>query len=426
MLSSFHFVHAADIHLDSPLKGLSGEEHDQNAVKRIRSATREALEKLVSYVIEQKCCFLVIAGDLYDGDWKDFQTGLFFIKQMKRLESKSIPVFMIFGNHDAESKITRQLSLPGNVTVFSAKKPETHKLEQYKVALHGQGFKMREINENLARNYPGPILGYFNIGILHSGLEGKSEHANYAPCTLDELVHKGYDYWALGHIHKQEILYQEPHVVYSGNLQGRHIQETGPKGAFLVSIENDSVQDITPFYVDVVRWSLIQVSVEGCSEKQEVFDRIREEIEEAVTVEADGRLLACRIELQGQTPAHYQLLTSIDELLAEATAAALVQGEEAAWIERIKINTQHPDSSSIDDMQDALGELMQSFDGAADDPAVLEEMEREFNEFVGKLPSEIRNQTEDPVLKAVLDQDYSGLIQEAKSYVLAQVLRKAQ
>ena len=220
-MASFRFLHAADIHLDSPLKGLAGQEG--NAGVRVRTATREALDQLVGLAIEEKVDFLIIAGDLYDGDWRDYKTGLFFVGQIGRLNNADIPVYLLYGNHDAESQITKRLELPDNMHVFDARKPETFSIVDLNVALHGQSFWQRTVTDNLVLDYPTPVSGAFNIGVLHTGLGGMGGHANYAPCSLNDLVNKGYDYWALGHVHQAATLHERPHIVYSGNLQGRHV-----------------------------------------------------------------------------------------------------------------------------------------------------------------------------------------------------------
>ena len=224
----FRFLHAADIHLDSPLIGLS--DIEGRVAERIRTAPRAAFELLVEQAIEEEVNFLVIAGDLYDGTWRDYKTGLFFAEQMGRLNQARIPVFLLHGNHDAQSQITRPLVLPDNVNVFGIRKAETFQIEELSVALHGQSFRQAATTDNLVLGYPSPIDGAFNIGVLHTALGGMGEHANYAPCSLAELVAKGYDYWALGHVHQGQVLHEQPHVVFPGNLQGRHVRETGPKG----------------------------------------------------------------------------------------------------------------------------------------------------------------------------------------------------
>lgn len=415
-LPRFRFVHAADVHLDSPLKGLAGQ--DGSAAELIRSATRKAFEGLVTRTVEERAAFLVIAGDLYDGDWRDYQTGLFFVRQMGRLREAGIPAYVIYGNHDAQSKITRSLTLPDNVTVFRTRSAETHRMEELDVALHGQGYRERDIDENLARSYPSPISGAFNIGILHTGLAGMEGHAPYAPCTLAELRQKGYDYWALGHIHKPEILSTDPYVVFSGNVQGRHVRETGPRGAMLVTVEDGTVSALEPLHVDVVRWALVEVGADGIETVGDANDRVRAAIEQAVEQCADGRLLACRVQIVGRTPAHGALLASHEDLLADARASAAGLGDEVAWVEKLIINTALPANTVPDP---ALAETLGEFGLAQQDEALLRELKEQIAPFVGKLPAEAREAAESPLLRAAIDHDFAELIELARPYAMARL-----
>ena len=424
-MKSFRFIHTADIHLDSPLKGLAGQEG--SAAERIRTATREAFENLVGQALLEEVAFVIIAGDLYDGDWRDYRTGLFFVSQMGRLAAAGVPVFLLYGNHDAESQITRRLVLPENVKTFSARNPETFQVKELDVALHGQSFRQRDIADNLVPAYPEPIEGMFNIGVLHTGLGGMGGHANYAPCTLDDLVNKGYDYWALGHVHQAAILHERPHVIFPGNLQGRHIRETGPKGAYLVTVEDGELTEALPVPGDVVRWAQLSVSVDGCARMTEAVDRVRAAIENAVARDADGRLLACRIELTGQADIHDSLLASTEHLLAEARGAALGLGEETAWIERIVIATRPVlDSATLRAREDALGELQRMLEDAGEDTALHQQLEADIGELVRKLPHELRADSEDAVLKAAIDGDYAGLIGQVSGYLTARITTEGQ
>ena len=423
---SFRFLHAADIHLDSPLKGLACQEG--NAAERIRTATREAFDNLVGQAIEEEVSFVIIAGDLYDGDWRDYHTGFFFAQQMGRLADAGIPVFVLYGNHDAKSQITCQLRLPQNVKAFSALRSETFELTELGVALHGQSFRQRDVTDNLVPAYPAPVAGKFNIGVLHTALGGMGGHANYAPCTLDDLVTKGYKYWALGHVHQSRVVHVRPHVVFPGNLQGRHIHEIGPKGAYVVSVEDGEIADLAPIHTDVVRWARVPVIVHGCGGITDVVDRIRDAIQKAVTDCADGRLLACRIELIGRTEIHDRLLASAEHLLAEARAAALGLGEEAAWIERVVVTTEPMlDPATIRAREDALGELQRMLGDAPKDAALLKQLEADIGLLVRKLPPDVlHTDAEDAVLKAAINGDYAGLISQVSGYLTARITSEEQ
>lgn len=419
-VTSFRFIHTADVHIDSPLIGLT--RHEGSAAERIRSATREAFDNLIGQAIDEQVAFVVIAGDLYDGEWRDFHTGLFFTLQMGRLGKAGIRAFVLYGNHDAESQITKRLSLPDNVNAFLARKPETFVLDDFQVALHGQSFRERAVTENLVLGYPDPLPGMFNIGVLHTALGGMAGHENYAPCSLDDLIAKGYDYWALGHVHNAQVLHEHPHVVFPGNLQGRHIRETGPKGAHLVTVEDGQITDFTTLRSDVVRWARLPVAVDDCSRPTDVCDRVHQSIEQAVSSEADGRLLACRIELTGESGLHGDLLTSTDYLMAEAQAAALSLGDEGAWIEQLVVSTRPKrDPVIAAEQQDALGELNNMLAEAGNDEELLQQLASDIGEFCRRLPADLRTRVEDASLKAAINGDYAGVIGQVQDYLNARL-----
>lgn len=415
-MTSFRFLHAADIHLDSPLRGLAGQEGE--AAERIRSAPREALRRLVGTALDERVDLVVIAGDLYDGDWRDYNTGLFFVAQMGRLNEAGVPVFLLHGNHDAESRLTKPLALPGNVHVFPAGSPGTFRPEGLGVALHGQSFENAAETGNLALGYPRPVEGAFNIGVLHTALDGRGGHESYAPCSLPDLVNTGYDYWALGHVHRAETVHERPHVVFPGNLQGRHIRETGPKGAVLVTVADGEVADVEWRHLDVVRWALVEVEPGDAATLEDVVGRLRAAVEDAVAERADGRLLACRVELRGPTALHRQLVSGEGRLAEEARSAALGLGDGVAWIERVAVRT-GPASAPPD--EDAVGELIRMLADAADDPGLVGQLEQDLARLVSQLPPEIRDSAEDPALRAAIDRDYGALVAELAPYLHARM-----
>lgn len=273
----FKFIHAADIHLDSPCLGL--EQYEGAPVQALRAATRAAISNLIDLAVTEEVEFVLIAGDLYDGDWRDYNTGLFMTAQMARLQKAGIRVFIVAGNHDAASRITRHLSFPDNVYVFPVKKPKSIVLPELRAVIHGQGFESRTETEDLAAGFPAPQFGSFNIGLLHTSLDGRAGHATYAPTTLEVLVSKGYDYWALGHVHKREVISEMPWIVFPGNLQGRHARETGPKGATLVRVENNMVVDATHHDLDDVRWEECGIDASAAAGGEEVMDSVRNVLE---------------------------------------------------------------------------------------------------------------------------------------------------
>lgn len=207
------FVHAADLHLDSPLRGLS-RLGDSGLATTLRAATRRACENLVDAVVDSRAEALVLPGDVYDGDWKDYATGAFFVRQLSRLHDEGIPVFLISGNHDAESEITRSLRLPPNTHRLSVDAPETVVDDDLGLAVHGQGFARRAVLENLVPAYPDRIPGLVNVGMLHTSVQGDDRHDTYAPCRPEDLSGCGYEYFALGHVHEQRAVCDGPHPAW--------------------------------------------------------------------------------------------------------------------------------------------------------------------------------------------------------------------
>jgi predicted MPP superfamily phosphohydrolase len=295
---SFRFLHAADIHLDSPLHGLS--RYEGLPERDVRSATRAAFDNLVQYAIDDAVDFVLIAGDLFDGEWRDMSTGLYFARAIGRLDQAGIPVFLLAGNHDAESVITRSVPWPPNVRLFGTKRPETHTLADLRVAIHGQSFATPAVTDNLVLAYPEAAIHHFNIGMLHTALAGRQGHAAYAPCSLDDLKSKRYDYWALGHVHEHEIVCEEPHVVFPGNTQGRTIRETGPKGAVIVTVEDARVTAVERVELDVLRWTVVEVD---CTDAMAdaVPALMRAALLTAWRDSASGLPLVARVTLTGRT-----------------------------------------------------------------------------------------------------------------------------
>ena len=189
---SFTFLHAADLHLGSPFTGLAL--RNEELALRFAKASRDAFSDLVSRAIETNVAFVVIAGDVYDGDWKDTSIGLFFNREIARLDRAGIRVFLLKGNHDAESVITRAISLSEGVFQFPATKTMTFRIDELNVALHGRSFPNRAVTENYVLAYPDPVPGWFNIGVLHTSCDGRPGHATYAPCTVGQLKSLGYQY----------------------------------------------------------------------------------------------------------------------------------------------------------------------------------------------------------------------------------------
>jgi len=382
------FVHAADLHIDSPLCGLV--RYEGAPLGAMRGATRRAFENLIDLCLEESAAFLLIAGDIYDGNWKDYSTGLFFLSQLSRLRAADIPVVLIRGNHDAASQITKHLRLPAHVHELSVKAPESFEIPNVGVWVHGQGFSTRAVTDDLAAGYPEPRRGAFNIGLLHTSAGGREGHENYAPCRLETLVGKGYDYWALGHVHRREVLAEAPHVVFPGNLQGRHARETGPKGATLVTVSDGRVASVEHRALDVVRWKIVEVDVSSAANGHDVVDLATDGIARALA-ESGATTVAARIRIVGCTPAHAALCASPEQYANEIRLAATDAAGEGVFVENVLFATQTTiDLAKIRAQNDAVGELARSLQSAKNDGAELRLLAAELADLKQKLPLELR------------------------------------
>ena len=411
----FTFLHAADIHLDSPLRGL--EAYADAPVNQLRQATRRAFDSLIDLAIAERVAFVLLAGDLYDGEWKDYNTGLFFIDRLSRLRKEKIRVFLASGNHDAASQITKSLRLPDNVHLFSTKQPETELLEELGVAVHGQGYDKRVLAENIARNYPQGLPHHLNIGLLHTSLSGRPGHEPYAPCSLDDLKAKGYDYWALGHVHIREEVSRSPWIVFPGNIQGRHIHETGAKGATLVRVAEGRIAAVEHRDLDVLRWSLCRVDLTDCATVDLAIDAVRQGME-TEQANGDGRPLAIRLQLVGKSPLHAELHR--DSALLTEEFRGLAAGIGEMWLEKVVFATQRPVALATDLGEETpMAELIQAIECLDFEPAALMELVPGIGELQKKLPPEFLH--EGGLLPASIS-EASDLREEIKEMLIARLL----
>ena len=383
----FKFLHAADIHLDSPLHKL--EIYEGVPAEAVRQATRRALENLIDLAVSEQVAFVLIAGDVYDGDWKDYNTGLYFVSQMKRLREAGIPVYLIAGNHDAASKITRNLRLPEGVAHFPTDRPISMTVPGMDIAIHGQGFSTPAVRKDLSGGYPAPLSGFFNIGLLHTCATGREGHESYAPCTLEGLKNKGYDYWALGHVHQREILLEEnPLIVFPGNIQGRHIRETGPKGCALVTVDERGRAEADFKTLDVLRWARITLDATGLEEGYEIIDRVGERLEGCLE-ENEGLPLAVRIEISGMSEAHRDLGSDPERWSNEIRSAAIDAGSGQVWVEKIRLQTSPRARTGAGQTGGPIDELLHYLDELGTDPEQLAGLTKDLGDLMKKLPREL-------------------------------------
>ena len=405
------FLHAADIHLDSPLAGLrqrGGARGDELA-----GATRRAFQNLVQYAIDQKVALLLIAGDNYDGRHRHYGSVLFFAREMDRLQRNGVRVVMIRGNHDAENQM--ELRLPAGIHLLSPDQPELIAFDDLGIVVHGQSYPRRDVRHNLAATYPDPVAGRVNIGLLHTAVDGfGGTHERYAPCTTADLMAKNYDYWALGHVHERSEIAVAPWIVYPGNLQARHINEAGAKGATLVTVTGGRISDVKPLPFDVARWARLPIDVSTCGSIDEVSLAIDAAL--ATTVDdVDRRTLVARLEIIGRTHLHRRLKGDVARLEAEVERAVEAAGD--VWVEQIRLTTadaleDHPASA------DALAGLLRGVEAMRNTTAGRERLRETIGALPKKLPVPLQREIG---LDVVDDETLNLVIDDARDILLSKL-----
>lgn len=362
------FIHAADLHIDSPMRGL--DTYDGAPVDQLRAATRRALIGLVDLALREKVDLVVLAGDIYDRELGDFRAAIFFREQMIRLVNAGILVFVVKGNHDAEGQISKRLPDVQGVHVFSSRTAEVIDLPNLGVAVHGRSFPERVVSEDLVPSYHEPVAGRFNIGVLHTSLTGRVGHDPYAPTDVATLSAKNYDYFALGHVHAREVVREaNPRIVFPGNLQGRHVGETGSKGCELVIVDGNTITSAEHVALDVVRWHDLTLDATGLDTVTALAQRFQEACRSCVAG-AQDRLHAMRVTVQGETTLYALEARDPGSVAAAIQAATQDFAIADLWIESVRLALRSPiDREAAAQRPDAVGEVVRLVDelAASDD-----------------------------------------------------------
>lgn len=290
---AFRFIHAADIHVDTPFRGV---ETDVTWVlEYLRAATLQSFDRMIDLAIREEVDFVIIAGDLYDSDQHSLTALLALRRAFDRLGEHHIRVYIAHGNHDPLNG--KAYAWPPNVYVFPAGEVTSYVYHQEGrpvAEIQGISYDKPAVTENLVpRFHPGSEAPY-HIAVLHANVEGEPGHSNYAPARLSEMQNQGFDYWALGHVHHRKVLSEAPFVVYPGNTQGRHVNETGDKGVYLVDVDDIGQTRLAFHPTAVVAWETLTVSAEGIQDVVDLIPRIQESLDS--TAEDLPRVVRLRVQ----------------------------------------------------------------------------------------------------------------------------------
>ncbi|MFV9510639.1 metallophosphoesterase family protein [Tepidibacillus sp. LV47] len=340
-MTSFRFIHTADLHLDSPFKGLR--HLPKQIVSEIYESTFRSFDRIVEYCIEKEVDFLLIAGDVYDLEEQSLRAQFYFKKALEKLDHYGIHTFIIHGNHDPIDQKKTKIKWPEKVHFFSGERVEwfSFQKDNKEVArILGRSYPTKAFMENIVKDFTKQNEKLFHIGLLHTNVDGQKNHDPYCPSRLQELVLGEMDYWALGHVHKHQILHDHhPYVVYPGNPQGRHIQETGDKGCYYVEVKDNEVQTIEWLSTAQIRWETIELDISQITTIDDLINLVEMKIEEKRR--EIQRPLICRVVLRGLTLLHSLLLEEEQRKELEEVINLSLMGQQPwAWIEMIQVRIQ--------------------------------------------------------------------------------------
>lgn len=377
------FVHAADLHLDSPFHGLHSINPDIGQI--LQQATFQAYANIIDLCIDQKVDALLVAGDIYDGADRSLQAQLRFYQGLGKLNDTGIASFICHGNHDPLNGWLAQLKRPPLCHQFR-ENVEALPLDPgapERATIYGFSYPRREVTGNIARTFHHDPERGFAIGLLHANVGGNTDHANYAPCTMDDLVAADINYWALGHIHKQRVLQQqEPAVVYPGNPQGRHPNETGERGVYCVEVDDYGQVTLQFTPVDVVRWETISIDVGNMVSDDDLKDALIGGMEGTLSAAAD-RGVIYRVRLIGRGPLHrtFQRPGYLDDLRDYLNGMG-EQRRPFVWCERLVDATLAPlDREARRQAGDFLGTVLRSIDQLPESPEGLADIRKTLDEL---------------------------------------------
>ena len=375
----FSFVHAADLHLDSPFVGLGRLPKEQSGiVDDLRNATFRAFDAVIDICIREEVDFLLVAGDVYDGADRSLQAQLRFRDGLRKLHDADIRTYFVHGNHDPLDGWAHRLEWPEGVHQFEPElKSVVFEKDGVAVArIHGISYPTRKIDEGFGRGFQREGAEPFQIGLLHCNAGGNTQHDPYAPRSESDLVDTKLDYWALGHIHESMVLRKaDPFIGYPGNTQGRHIKEHGPRGCFLVRVTAQGELEADPVFVatDVVRWFARDVDIEGMDTMMDSLFRCIEAEMDDLSREAEGRPVVARITVSGRGPLHRSLTkpNAAKELLDELHNLGTAR-KPYIWVEKLVLRTRPTvDLDARRGAKDFLGDLLQLIEDVRRSPAEL-------------------------------------------------------
>ncbi|PWR03151.1 hypothetical protein DKT77_08010 [Meridianimarinicoccus roseus] len=378
-------LHVADLHLDSPIRTQAA--RNPALGRALRAASRQVLTRLVDAALAEGVQAVLFAGDTFDAGVADLRSRAALATELRRLGNAGIPAVMIQGNHDALLDLDRYGPVSDALTLLT---PEAPTFRLGDASIHGLGFSAPHVPESLLPRYPAPEAGRWNVGLMHTSLDGAAGHDPYAPCALGDLLAHGYDYWALGHIHKRAEYPGEGRLaVMPGIPQGRSIRETAGGSATLVELDLDGVR-ARAMPLELLRFVRLEVELAGVEDQAGRDARLHMALTDAAT---PGALVAVRLEASGSAA------ELGDPAMLQAQAEAAAEATDGVFLDRLRLRPSV--RAAVPGAADDLAALMRE-DAAT--PGFRDEVRAAIRDLREALPGDIRDTLDDGELDALIDE----------------------
>lgn len=424
-MAKIRFIHCSDLHIDTPFKGLS--QLNNTLANRLKNATTKSLDNIVNLCIKENADFLLIAGDIFNSDQQSLSAQLNFAKALNRLNNNNIPVYFSCGNHDPLNSWLSTLHLPDSAVRLGGKEIEKHSIvKNGKIIadLYGISYLKKEVSTNLAKGFETTEPNApFSIAMLHGTVGQAGKHIPYAPFSLEDIKNKPFDYWALGHIHKHNVIKDaHPAIVYPGNPQGRDFGETGEKGCYLVELESGSKPKLEFKQLQTIRFEEANVNIEGINDIGSL-NRAVENIISDLTVNQDVDFLL-RITLQGRTGLHKQLSAKGEiQNIQQSINDGFANNTPFVFIDSIYLQTSPDiDLKQLEKGTDFTAELYRTFLELKNKTEISESY---ISEIMDELPSQVKKElSDDDNSVEITANETEELLEKAKWLLLDQLIKE--
>jgi len=409
------FIHTADLHLGSKFCGISG--MNQDLAKKLSKATFTAFDNIVSHCIDNKVDFLLISGDIYDSADRRIYEQLEFRRRLAKLSEHNISVYLAFGNHDPLSGWSAKIDWPSNVNIMSGSNPECLFYEsggEKRAAIVGMSYKQSNTTVNLTKYYPEKDNSWpFTIGMLHCNLGTDTGHDPYSPCSVKDLTDKNYDYWALGHIHKPQIIQKSgPAIVYPGNPQGRDMGESGVRGCYIVTVSNSGITQTEFIETAEIKWEKVSVNVSKIPDENNLIKEI-ENVIQKIRRNSGDKPTFLRLTLTGRSPVHSLLSgDGVTDDIIRHFRDEEDDNSNFVYLEKIIDNTEPEiDLGKVAEREDIVGDIVQISDSLLKDEDKLQSVRL-------KLDDLFKSNKGKKFIENLSDDEMEALVKEARTYLL--------